>query len=534
MKHTYLLILFCLSSQWANSQKILNGDSLASDFRFLVKQLEITHPDPYSGFGGKVFFHEQAFRLENELRQSTGTLQTFFDKTSAFLSNLQDGHTYLFPPQADEQVKQRYLALEVRIIPEGIILQGVPEVYKNLLGSRITAINGTSMDDILSRTAAIYASENQYNCYANLSYHLSKEHFLKQLFADLADKVELSLLTPDSKESKITLLLLPQQEVRNVSMQRNNSSALFSDKQLDYHFTDAQKQVMFIKINSIMARDNFEYMQKQGMQDLYRQMKFYYQDISKQEMPADTLRAIQQMPSFSETFANMLKEMKKAHAHTLIIDLRNNSGGWTPITLPTLYQLFGDRYLQTDMDLKFYRLISPLYMEKQQTTLNKFNEYNSTNYAFGDYTFSSEPQDTTSVEQQRANFIKYCMSSVPNELRKQQGKPLYKPQHIYVITNEGTFSAAFHYMFYLWKMGATIVGIPCGQAPNTYMEQTLFRLPYSGIQGSISNSMQIFLPAKDRCSKTFYPDLMPTYQDYKTYNFDTHTEILYLIDKIKN
>lgn len=45
------------------------------------------------------------------------------------------------------------------------------------------------------------------------------------------------------------------------------------------------------------------------------------------------------------------------------------------------------------------------------------------------------------------------MSSVPEELRKQQGKALYTPEHIYVITNERTFSAAFHYTFYLWKWG---------------------------------------------------------------------------------
>lgn len=76
-------------------------------------------------------------------------------------------------------------------------------------------------------------------------------------------------------------------------------------------------------------------------------------------MPADTLQAIRQLPSLSEVFAHMLKEMKKEASSTLIIDLRNNSGGWTPIVLPTLYQLFGDHFLQTDMDIEFYRIISP-------------------------------------------------------------------------------------------------------------------------------------------------------------------------------
>lgn len=166
--------------------------------------------------------------------------------------------------------------------------------------------------------------------------------------------------------------------------------------------------------------------------------------------------------------------------------------------------------------------------------MQDFNQTYGTDYTYGDYTFSTDEADTTNIEQRRADFIENCMSSAPEELRKQQGKALYTPEHIYVITNERTFSAAFHYTFYLWKMGATLAGIPSGQAPNTYMEQTLFRLPYTGMQGSISNSIQICFPGKDRCAHTLYPDLMPTYQDYQRYNFDVQTEILYLLDKIKS
>ena len=41
------------------------------------------------------------------------------------------------------------------------------------------------------------------------------------------------------------------------------------------------------------------------------------------------------------------------------------------------------------------------------------------------------------------------------------------PERVYVLTDAGTYSAAFHYAFYLWKMGATIVGVPSSQALNT-------------------------------------------------------------------
>ena len=108
MKRIYLSLLPCLASLLASAQEPLNGDSLASDFRYLVKELAATHPDPYSGFGGKVFFYEQAFHLENELRRTPGTKQTFFDKVSIFLSNLQDGHTYLLPGTGSTHYPRRH------------------------------------------------------------------------------------------------------------------------------------------------------------------------------------------------------------------------------------------------------------------------------------------------------------------------------------------------------------------------------------------------------------------------------------------
>ena len=115
-------------------------------------------------------------------------------------------------------------------------------------------------------------------------------------------------------------------------------------------------------------------------------------------------------------------------------------------------------------------------MQKLQTNLQDFNQAYGTDYAYGDYTFSTDEADTTNIEQRRTDFIKNCISSVPEELRKQQGKALYTPEHIYVITNERTFSAAFHYTFYLWKMGAT----PCRNTQRTSPPIPTWNKPYSG------------------------------------------------------
>lgn len=532
MKHLYCFLLSALVCLSLSAQNKVNGDSLATDFRCLVNQLEATHPDPYSGFGGKVFFHKQAFELENELRWHPHTLQEFWDKSMAFLSSLQDGHTYLFSLNPKDQAEQSFLPVGFRCIPDGLVLQTLPVPRKDLLGSMLVGINGKNMDELLARTASLFACENLYNRYAVFNRNVVKKQFMQQLFPDLKNVVSLNLRTPEGEEATLELSFLEKAELEKTEKVSLPVWDGCPAGQMSHRFIDPEKQVMMFKLNSIMARDNFEYMYKYMKGGLYRQMEFYYQKILKKEMPVDTLQAIRELPSFSGTFGAILKEMKKNRSEYLVVDLRGNSGGWTPIVLATLYQLYGDKYLQTDMGTEYYRIVSPLYMNKLEVTLEEFNKRRGTDYHFGDYTFSEEGEEDMPLDTLRRRFIDGCMSSVKEELRVQDGIPVYTPKKVFVITDERTFSAAFHYAFMLWKMGATVIGVPSGQSPNTFMEQTLFKLPYTGMEGSISNSMQIFLPGKDKRAKTFWPDLMLTYDDYKKYGFDKQAEILYILDKI--
>lgn len=511
----------------------INKDSLVADFDYLTNLLESSHPDPYSGFGGKVSFHKKAYDLRNELSSRPCTLQEFWDKAMAFLSPLQDGHTCLYPLE-NTPADALFIPIGFKCFSEGLIVQTLPQAHKELLGSKLIGINDKNTEELLSFTAERYACENRYDRYYKLYNQIPRADFIRQLFPDAKDSVCFHLLTPRQETVALKLPLLDSDTYRKAEKARLPHSELYPQGPLDYGFIDEKKQVMLFKAVSIQARDNFEFMYQNGW-DFYPQLSSLYHYVLKKEMPADTLKAMQDLPSFSETFARLLNEMKKEKASDLIIDLRGNGGGWTPITLPTLYQLFGDAYLQTDMSTKYYRLISPLYLRKIGQTLEQFNRQTRQTYQYGDYTFDEAvPAAEVPIETLRSQFVANSMSCIKEELQAQQGKPLYTPEHIYVVTDEKTFSAAFHYAFYLWKMGATVVGVPSRQAPNSYMEQTSFELPHTRLNGSISNSIQIFLPEQDKRAKIFYPDLMPAYDDYKKYDFDEQSEIRYLLEYINN
>lgn len=537
MKQICTIIIFCLMTLYGGSvkaQETTDKDSLAADFNYLVKALETTHPDPYSGFGGRVFFHKEANELLDDLKKNTYTTQEFCYKISVFLANIQDGHTRLNYSTATNNSIKRYLPLQIRVIPDGVVLSGIPDNLNEFLGSRIDSINGEPVEALLQKTARITACENTYGIYAELSANLCHPSLNSKLFPGEQDNIYFSVETPEGIKRSFRLAYINREEWKNCSLNKHPEwDKVPSSDYMSYTFLDQQKQTMLFKLTSVMARENFETTIRSQWDNAYGQLKDFYQSTLKKEMPADTTKALNGIPSFSEVFLKMLKEMKQNKSQNLIIDLRFNGGGWTPITLPALYMLYGDEYLKTDMGTTGYKLVSPLLLKKQNQTLEKFNKSFGAQYEIGDYiTMTNNAPDTTDMQALRHNFIKYCMSNTKDELEKQNGIPVYSPYKVYVLTDEWTFSAAFHFTFYLWKMGATVVGIPSMQAPNTFMESTPYYLPYTKLSGSISNLLQQFLPAKDKRAKTFWPDIMLSYENYKSYSFDKHAEIRYLLDLI--
>ena len=528
----------------ANAQ--IPTDSIVADFNEFVRLLEETHPDPYTNYGGKPFFRLEAMDTRFGLiEDSVTSSDELARRITKFLIPLEDGHTNIdmgFSSFFEEREPEMGAPIGFCPISDGVVINSITTEHKDLIGSRLIAIEGIPFKEICTNLAEFHSAENEIGrinlfCFIN---GLSPNELRKAIPDMRQDSITFLLQTPEGKQMNLTLPLIDRYGPgSNIELSSVEHTKPFpSQGNLSYLFVDDKKNTMYFRSSQIISRDALEIMINRGM-DVGQYLKRTYMQFNEDEMPNDVDKALAKIPSFSDEFGKMLQVMKKNKSKNLIIDLQGNSGGFTPITLSTLYQLWGDKYLEEAprFGIKFIQLFSPLYMKKMNITMEQLNaEMQDYGFILGDYIATSEgdssPEEIT--DEYRDRMIEQMTSSVKDKLTAQHGKPVYTPEHVYVLINPTTYSAAFHYAFFLWKMGATVVGLPSKQAPNTYMEATPFELPRTKLKGNISNSLQLFMPTDDPRAHQFTPDLMPTYEDYKHYNFDMNTELLFLLDYIKN
>lgn len=521
-----LALSACLSLHATELQK----DSLLSDFDSLVKIIETTHPDPYTNYGGRVFFHKKAADFRNTLlKDSCLNVSGLYDRAVEFMSLLQDGHSLINQPIDDKPTNPGTdsLLLVKFIYADGsLLVNAIDSGASHLLGSRLIGINGIPVKEITDHVSRYYPCENKAGRYGFLSDYFRTLDIYRKLVGDKSARLICDLVTPEGDSVSYSPVVINTRDFSKVPKARVPVSGQFPSLQMEWRDIDG---TMFFRLTTVMSRENFEFQYNNGW-DFYDQLRGYYH-MTGMEMPADTVAAMNAVPSMSETFMGMLSDMKSKGIKRLVIDLRGNGGGWTPITLPTLYMMYGDDYLETDMSSDFYRRISDLYLKKINSSIEDFNRNNGTDLRVGDYLIPFEGEDSRSISRKRDDFLNqaFCTDKVREELRKLNGAPFFRPEEVYVVTDNATFSAAFHYAFYLGKMGAMVAGETSSQAPNCYMEVTPFKLPYSGLTGSVSNSMQVFLPGNDPKSKEFTPEFRLTYDDYRRYNFDMNSVMLHLL-----
>jgi len=535
MKKQILLLLMTLSCFYGFAQKP-DCQLLINDFNTFIQYLEETHPDPYTSYGGLPEFKRKAQGLRDKITDNTTTEQ-LEEMMKEFISVLNDGHTTINGNEQSE-TDSDYLPLKFSIATDGIFISETDNNNVQYRGAFLESVNDIPVDSLLKKVRQLRSTENKYGEYWELCDLLSSKAGFALLFND-SEKIKLALKFKNKKSEYVYLDYMPEPNwhKQSSSVKLNNNNNLLYKQILE----NKKQSVGYFVWNGMSSREMVEEVAKNSNPTyLDMNLNAVYRYSLNIPRPDDDKKAIEGIPALYPAFSDLLKTMKEQKLEYLIIDLRRNGGGMTPLCSPLLYMLFGDKYLNYDCKAEYNRRLSNLQLKKWGLdSIGQYNKGNNTNYLTGDFIFGyffGSGRNTKPIEEKRKDLslIAYYRGIGSEFTKDLNGKPIYEPK-IFVLTSPQTFSAAYHFVYFLTQIGKTyIVGVPSRQAGNTFMETTNFELPNTKISGSISNSYQIFYPDDPVKGKVLMPDFAMEWADFAKYDFDSNAEILFVLDLINS
>lgn len=515
----------------------LTHDQAIKDARTFFNLLEGTHPDPYTNLGGKVAFKRKEQQLIFSIPAGGISVPEFTDKLADFLAPLKDGHTGVRGSRAKWMDEAPPLAISFEVASDGLLISstGLSEL-DGTRGYQLIAVNGIPLPKLMEVMSSEVSTENIYGTYLWMAEVLPSFKRLKNLLPELdrAQGVTYTLLSPAGKTvtKKISWDSQAPKDPKEWKTQPLQWSGLQKSDDEFYSRFLPDGKTAYIRVANMMPREGYEIVKNYHVGDLKDFLTRYY-TRHKREMPADLNQAMQGIPSLFELGTTLLQQMKQRGTPQLIIDLRGNGGGSTPVIIPFFYEIWGDGYFGRHSDAEFVQVKSQLYMEKYNTTVEEERKKDP-NFEVGEYQFEG-PEPGTAKEKREKKFAEWKekgMSWMP-ALEALNGQPLYTPKKVVVLCDPGTFSAAFQATFILHELHATVVGVPSAQSPNAFMEATEYTLPESKIRGVISNGMQMYMPHDPRIN-IFHPDFETNVATFKKYDFDEQTALRYALDLMAN
>jgi hypothetical protein len=515
----------------------LSRDDAASDVRELVALLESVHPDCYSAFGGRISFNRAVQRLLADIPGTGLAASELERRLVTFLATLSDGHTYIHSDKGAFDEDSARLPVAFGVTADGLYLSAAntPELAHSR-GAPLVSYGGLSVPELVARLRRFRQIENEYQAYKFLPSWLTHASGCSRLIERECGTSPLQLVFR-SRDGKLETRPLtfapdPHRDVASFSLPPAHKYVLPKSDDPFFGTLLAGGTVGYLRVRTMMERDSFDSARRLGLvapEVMKKYLGFVYDRLGK-PMPAEIGAAIEGLPSFQEHAHALLVEMKAKGARTLVLDLRDDDGGNDAIIAPFLYELFGDAFYGHKWKVEAVSRYSDLFLHFLNRTIDDVRkETGDPTLEVGGYAFD-KPEPGTPQEIRARAIKKYADGGFPFAARllAQGGQPFYRPGRTLVLSDEGTFSAAFDFLAQMKELGAELVGVPPMQSPNAFMEVTPFTLSRSRLEGSISSQEQMYLP-ETPSARVMPLDHPLTWEVAAKYGFDDDATLEYAL-----
>jgi hypothetical protein len=507
-------------------------NELIEDTRQLADILESTHPDPYIRGGGKIAFHRRLHQLLNAIPEEGMTKYEFVRLLRPFIAAIGDGHTDIL---YDYQLNDAYpggVPLLFDIVEQSLYVAGVPnEEDSHLIGALLVSVEGVPVVELCKRQEQLRGTENTYHALQRLTreflrYRPFMEELLPEWQDDRSVSVELQLPNGEIVEIGLTLpeamFSLTTPETR-VTLPTTDASGFL------YQFADAERKVAYLRVDHMMR---------------YREAFEIWAAAGSRHATGDPAS----IKSATETFRDMVVEMKEAGTETLIVDLRDNAGGHSlmaDILLYFLYEREDFMAVETYTPLAGggeIRRYGHLYFENlPNTSIDDFNEGRAVPLIEGDYNFDADFTDDEEKvhnlfqESEIPEFLDKWLNRSPTfytEFQSGAYAGYYRPERILVLVNPRTFSSGYTMARHLYLASATLVGTPSAQSSNCFGEIIWWELEHTGVEGGVSGSYYNQFPNDPELGRVLPVHYPLTYEILASYDFDPNAEYLYALEHL--
>ncbi len=520
----------------------LSREDLIDDVRQLASIIEDAHPDPYIKGGGKIAFHR---RLQNTLRaipEDGMTKDEFYRLLGPFVAAIGDAHTWLRDPYAHKGLSPGGIPLYFHYVESSVYVYAVPsEDQTHLLGALLVAVEGVPFEEVVRRQGERIGAENEYQLLRNLAGTgaLWRRCFLEHLIPEWEDKSKVTVTLEKPRGVVKDYVLAIPERIPEEWLDSDSVVELPSTEKCDfvYDFLDEDGKTALLVVNSMNTyREAFEMWDALGVEQHFWTARREYERYWGEKPPGDQQEVRAGLPSATETFRSMAREMREAGTNTLLVDLRRNGGGNSYMSQILIYFLYGSGSMfpaeGSTLEIKKYSHYYFSYFENE--SLEKINEGRDLPLTESDYDFALDRFRRGYPGREAAtSLLAERIAQMPTfevEYKTHEYDGYYLPDNVIVLCTPDTFSSGYTLMYHLQRCGAKILGTPPAQAGNCFGDTMSFTLENSGLSGTVSRKYFELFPDDPGRGRVLRPDYPLTYEKLASYNFDTNAEILFALE----
>lgn len=272
---------------------------IAEDFKYLVKNLEEIHPNPFL-FTSK----EDLEKALNDLILKTKDIDkvTFFFELMKIFSKMKDSHTRV--KGVGKILSKAKHPFRVKYLGNKYYISSINHKNKEYVGLEVLSLNQIPMEEVISRMSEIITYENEVVLYNAVEQWIYEPDLLK--FLSIVDDSLMLEVKADDKVVKIIPMDISEEELYNPREEAIKESETLNPKGL--------------------------YWTK-----YYKDLNTFYLQYNKCEDITE------------EQINGIVKEIKENEVKFVVVDLRNNLGGSSLILDPLTKFLHENQYIYTSV-----------------------------------------------------------------------------------------------------------------------------------------------------------------------------------------